>query len=59
MLIYLNCPTSPGDWFIVELQGEVSVEGLGDDPNFNGLTFADLTQVDVRIYISISFQQFV
>lgn len=47
MLLYLSCPTSPSEWFIIELQGEVSAEGLGDDPKFSGITFADLSQIDV------------
>jgi hypothetical protein len=48
MQIFIKCPTQPLDWFIIELQGEVGVEGSGEPINLQGVTFANLSEIDVR-----------
>lgn len=52
MKIFLRCPRTPGDWCIVELQGEVSVDGLAEDFNPDGLQFADISEQNVRNRVS-------
>lgn len=47
MRIFLKCPTTPSDWFIVELQGEVSTEVQDGSLNTAGLTFADISESNV------------
>jgi len=48
MKIFLRCPGTLNDWCILELQGEVSVDGLADDFNHDGLQFADISEQNVR-----------
>jgi hypothetical protein len=47
MKIYLKCPNTPSDWFIIELQGEVSVDGADETFNLDGLSFADISEREV------------
>ena len=49
MKIYVKCPKTALDWFIIELQGEVSVDGEDETFNVSGLKFGDITEVNVRI----------
>lgn len=49
MKIFLRCPSAPKDWCIVELQGEVSIDGLPEEFNPDGLQFADITEQNVRM----------
>lgn len=59
MRLFVQCPTPPNDWFIVELQGEVSAEAQNGELSFAGLTFADLSERDVRMASSIPHNPFI
>lgn len=47
MLLYLKCPATPNDWFIIELQGEISAEGNEAELSVAGLSFADISEREV------------
>jgi len=51
MKIFIRCPNAPKDWYIVELQGEVHIDGLPEGFNPDGLQFADISEQNVRYSI--------
>lgn len=48
MKLFIQCPNIPKEWFIIELQGEVSTESNNEEFSTAGLTFADITEREVR-----------
>ena len=55
MKIYIKCPNTPSDWFIIELQGEVSIDGEDESFNPSGLKFGDISESNVRVPFIILF----
>lgn len=47
MKVYIRCPNTPLDWFIIELQGEVSVDDPNEEINLAGLKFGDISETNV------------
>jgi hypothetical protein len=53
MKIYIKCPNTPSDWFIIELQGEVSIDGEDESFNPSGLKFGDISESNGSVVLKI------
>lgn len=57
MRIFIECPDSPKEWFIIELQGEIEAT-LGKKllKNLDSLKIADIFYKDVCYYYMVIFK---